>query len=87
MKIQERVTAKRNARLLGKTLTVLVEGYERAAGCFFGRSYAESPDIDGKVFIYKPEKNRPSEGDFVEVRICEDIDGDLVGELAASDPA
>ena len=87
MKIQERVTAKRNARLLGKTLTVLVEGYDRAAGCFFGRSYAESPDIDGKVFIYKPEKNRPSEGDFVEVRICEDIDGDLVGELAASDPA
>ncbi|MEA4823161.1 MAG: 30S ribosomal protein S12 methylthiotransferase RimO [Clostridiaceae bacterium] len=87
MKIQERVVAKRNARILGTTLTVLVEGYDRAAGCFFGRSYGESPDIDGKVFIYKPEKNRPSEGDFVEVRICEDIDGDLVGELVQSDPA
>ncbi len=81
MKIQERVVSRRNTRMLGTVQTVLVEGFDRAAGCFFGRSYAESPDIDGKVFIYKPEKNRPHEGDFVRVRITEDIDGDLVGEL------
>ena len=81
MKIQERVTARRNTRMLGTVQTVLVEGFDRPAGCYFGRSYAESPDIDGKVFIYKPEKARPAEGDFVQVRIREDIDGDLVGDL------
>ena len=81
MKIQERVVARRNTRMLGTVQTVLVEGFDRPAGCYFGRSYAESPDIDGKVFIYKPEKARPAEGDFVQVRIREDIDGDLVGDL------
>ena len=81
MKIQERVSARRNTRMLGTVQTVLVEGYDRAAGCYFGRSYAESPDIDGKVFIYRPDKARPEEGSFVQVRIREDIDGDLVGEL------
>jgi len=80
MKIQERVTAKRNVRALGTVRTVLVEGYDRMGGCFYGRSYGESPDIDGKVFFLKPNR-RPNEGEFVQVRITEDLDGDLVGEM------
>ncbi|MBE6929003.1 MAG: 30S ribosomal protein S12 methylthiotransferase RimO [Ruminococcaceae bacterium] len=81
MKVQERVTARRNVRALGTVREVLVEGYDRAGGCYFGRSYGESPDIDGKIFFMKPEKNRPNDGDFVKIRIIEDLDGDLVGEL------
>ena len=86
MKIQERNVARRNVRLLGSHVTVLIEGYDRAAGCYFGRSACESPDIDGKIFIYKPAHARPAEGTFVDVVLKEDIDGDLVGALADEEP-
>ena len=35
----------------------------------------------GKIFFMKPDKNRPNDGDFVKIRIIEDLDGDLVGEM------
>ena len=44
---------------IGKTVTVLTEGFDRYAECFFGRSYADAPDIDGKIFFTAPGK-KPS---------------------------
>jgi len=81
LEVQSRNTVKRNEKLMGKILEVLVEGYDRAGGCFFGRSAGESPDIDGKIF-FLPSDNNPKPGDFAFVRITDDLDGDLVGELS-----
>ncbi len=78
--VQSRVMDKFNASRIGKVYDVLCEGYDRVAGCFFGRSFAESPDIDGKIF-FMPCEPRPNVGDFVPVRIVEDLDGDLLGEV------
>lgn len=78
--VQERIAAKLNAKRIGKTVTVLVEGYDRSGGCYYSRSYGESPDIDGKIFFLRGE-TRPEDGSFVRVRLTEDLDGDLVGEL------
>lgn len=64
----------------GKILKVLVEGYDRYAECWFGRSQADAPDIDGKVFFTVKGK-KPVPGQFVEVKITDCIDCDLTGEI------
>ena len=66
--------------LLGQTLEVLVEGFDRYAECWFGRSWRDAPDIDGKVFFTVPEGRRPRLGSFVKVKIHECMDADLAGE-------
>lgn len=58
--------------LIGKELEVLVEGYDRLAECFYGRSYADAPEVDGCVFFRSGRK--PRAGEFVKVRI-EDYTG------------
>ncbi|MEE0264746.1 MAG: 30S ribosomal protein S12 methylthiotransferase RimO, partial [Acutalibacteraceae bacterium] len=37
--------------LIGKQIEVVCEGFDRYADCFFGRTMADSPDVDGKVFF------------------------------------
>ena len=64
---------------IGKTLEVLVDGYDEEMEQFFGRSYADSPDIDGRVWIASEEPVR--EGDFVTVMIDGVMDGDLSGYI------
>ena len=82
VEIENRVIDKYNAAMVGRRVEVLVEGYDRSAGCYYARSYAESPDIDGKIF-FTSEKTRPQPGDFVTVCITDEIDGDPIGELVA----
>ncbi|MFQ8573006.1 MAG: hypothetical protein ACLSAB_07085 [Oscillospiraceae bacterium] len=45
-----------------------------------GRSYAESPDIDGRIYFSAPRD--VAAGEFVPVRITGAMDGELTGELA-----
>src|SRR5699024_8756038 len=62
--------------LIGQTLEVLVEGFDRYAECWFGRSYRDAPDIDGKVFFTTGGK-RPRLRSFVKVEITDCMDADL----------
>ena len=66
--------------MIGKTLEVLVDGFDEEAEQFYGRSYADSPDIDGRVWIATDEPIR--EGQFVTVTIDGCIEGDLSGYIA-----
>lgn len=75
---QERVAAEYNEAQIGKTVEVLVESFDRYAECWFGRTYADAPDIDTKVFF--TTKTRVVPGDFVQVEITDCLDFDLVGE-------
>ena len=72
--VSEEITAER----VGSVLTVLCDGYDRIAEIYYGRSYADAPDVDGKVYFKSKKKIAP--GDFVEVQINEALDYDLVGE-------
>lgn len=63
--------------MMGKTVTVLVDGFDEEFEQFYGRTYADSPDIDGRVWIATQEAI--SEGDFVQVCIDGLIEGDLSG--------
>ncbi|MEG1683037.1 MAG: 30S ribosomal protein S12 methylthiotransferase RimO [Oscillospiraceae bacterium] len=67
-----------NDSLLGTVAEVLCEGFDGQAQAFVGRSYAESPDIDGR--IYFTAEVDPAPGDFVQVRYTGVIDGELTGE-------
>ena len=66
-----------NASMLGKTMEILVDGYDEEMEQFFGRTYADSPEIDGKVWIASEEPLQ--EGQFVTVKIDGCVDGDLSG--------
>ena len=65
--------------MIGKTLEVLVDGFDEEMEQFYGRSYADSPDIDGRVWIATEEPIR--EGQFVSVTIDGCVDGDLSGYM------
>ena len=69
-----------NEAIIGKTLEVLVDGYDEEFGQYFGRTYADSPDIDGRVWIAGDEDI--SEGAFVTVCIDGLVEGDLSGYIS-----
>lgn len=65
-----------NAARIGTAMEVLCEGRDGESGKYFGRTYADSPDIDGRVLF---DADGVREGDFVSVRITDTLDGDLIG--------
>ena len=67
-----------NEEKIGRRITVLCEGFDPVAESHFGRSAADAPDIDGKVYFSAPR--RVAEGEFVTVKITEAMDYDLIGE-------
>lgn len=78
--IQSRIMDDYNASMVGRTLEVLVDGFDEDAEQFYGRTYADSPDIDGRVWIACDEPL--TVGDFVQVTIDAVEDGDLCGYVA-----
>ncbi len=78
--LQSRIMDEWNEERLGETVEVLCEGFDSQSMSYVGRSYAESPDIDGK--IYFTAESEPAAGTFVPVRITGTMDGELTGELA-----
>ncbi len=77
--LQAEIMDEYNASMVGKVLDVLVDGYDEEYGQYYGRTYADSPEIDGRVWIASTEPVH--EGDFVSVRIDGTQDGDLTGFL------
>ena len=78
MRAQQKIHQEYNDSMVGKTLTVLCEGYDSAAESYFGRTYADAPDIDGKVYFTAYRRIR--DGEMVKVKIAEVLDYDLVGK-------
>ena len=80
MEIQLDISAELQQEKVGKTLRVLCEGFDPVAETFFGRSAADAPDVDGKIYFSSPVA--VAEGSFVNVTITEALDYDLVGAIA-----
>lgn len=78
MSVQLGVSEKKLESQVGKTIEVLCEGFDTVAGVHFGRSRADAPDVDGKVYFTAPKKLKA--GCFVKVKITEAMDYDLFGE-------
>ncbi len=82
MREQLHITEKKNEKLVGKTIKVLCEAFDPAAEIYFGRGEADAPDIDAKIY-FRPEigKRRINPGEFVNVKIDDVIDYDLIGDI------
>ncbi len=77
MQTQLTITEEQNKEKIGKTVEVLCEGFDTVAEIHYGRSAADAPDVDGKVYF--TAKKRVCPGCFVDVKITEALDYDLVG--------
>ena len=77
--IQSRIMDEYNASQQGKTVEVLVDGYDCEMEQFYGRTYADSPEIDSRVWIATQEAL--VEGTFIKVCIDGVADGELSGYL------
>ena len=76
--LQSEIMDEYNASRLGQTVTVLCEGFDSVTECWYGRSYAEGAEVDGRIFFL----GRGVEpGDFVQVNLFDTIDGEMLGEL------
>lgn len=77
MAMQLELNAARIGEKVGKTVRVLCEDFDPVSEAHYGRSVEDAPDIDGKVYFIS--KHRIAPGTFVDVRIDEVVDYDLVG--------
>lgn len=77
--IQSRIMDAYNASMVGQTVDVLIDGFDEEYEQYYGRTFADSPDIDGRVWIATDEPL--NEGAFVQVCIDSVIEGDLSGYL------
>lgn len=79
MKLQRQISTEMNSDRLGKTYKVLVEGIAEDGLFYFGRSYAEAPDIDG--LIYFTSREPLVMGQMVQVEILNSGQYDITGEV------
>ena len=76
---QMNIMAQQNEKKVDRTVTVVTEGFDRYGECYFGRSEADAPEIDGKIFF--TSKKKLSVGDFVQVTLEDTLDLDLIGSV------
>ena len=76
METQRGISRARNERRVGQTVEVLVEGTDD--GYAYGRSYAEAPDVDGKVILANAA-DLPA-GTFVSAQLIRAEEYDMIGE-------
>ena len=83
MREQLEINEARNETKVGATITVLCENYDPVSEMHFGRSAEDAPEIDGKVYFRSEKRIAP--GSFVQVKIREVLDYDLLGRAIFND--
>ena len=78
MKLQQQISKKRGEEKVGRTIRVMIEGKLPEDDIFIGRSYMDAPNVDGFVFVHS--KDSYLSGEFVDVKITQAKEYDLVGE-------
>lgn len=78
MTLQKEISLEKNKEKTGTVVEVLCEGYDEECFLFFGRSRADSIDVDGKVYFATETEVNP--GDFVNVEILDYDEYDLTGK-------
>ena len=78
MQSQADISLYKNESKVGKIYEVLIEGYDDYIKCYYGRTAADAPEIDGKVFFAAKEPLKI--GEFINVKIIDTLEYDLLGE-------
>ena len=77
MQTQLTVSEQISESFVGKTLEVMCDGFDTVADIYYGRSYMDAPDVDGRVYFKAKRRHRG--GDLLKVKIEEAMDYDLIG--------
>ncbi|MCD8021376.1 MAG: 30S ribosomal protein S12 methylthiotransferase RimO [Clostridiales bacterium] len=83
MELQQEISAGAASRMVGKRMSVLIEGYLYEEDIYIGRTYMDAPKVDGNVFVYGEEEM--ISGDIVEVLITGAGEYDLIGDVIYED--
>lgn len=78
MLTQQKITFAKNESLVGKTFTVMIDAYLPQDGVYVGRTYRDTPDVDGYVFV--ESRRELLSGDMIPVKIKAVNQYDLIGE-------
>jgi len=79
MELAQRISEEKNQGRLGQVLEVVCEGYDAENYMYYGRSYADSPNVD--AFVYFAANRDVHIGEFVQVKILCAEEYDLIGEM------
>ena len=79
MELQAEISRKKNEALIGTVSRVIIESLDAGSGMHLGRTQAHAPEVDGVVYVTGKGEIRP--GDFVNVKITQAQDYDLIGEI------
>ncbi len=79
MELQQEVSLDKNEEKIGQSMIAMVEGYLSDENVYVARTYADTPGIDGYLFIDTAETLMS--GDFVRVKVTGALEYDLTGEL------
>ena len=79
MSLQQEISKENLQEKLGKKYEIMIEGITKNEKYYVGRSYMDTPEIDGVVYIKNTK--RLQTGEFVTCKITDMKEYDLVGEL------
>lgn len=85
MMLQQKISHELNEAMIGTKLEVLIEGYDKEQDMYVGRSAFDAPDVD--CVTYVKSKKELSIGKFVQVKITDAYEYDLVGEIILGEEA
>ncbi|MBP5780782.1 MAG: 30S ribosomal protein S12 methylthiotransferase RimO [Clostridia bacterium] len=80
--VAQRISHLQSNKRIGQKVRVITEGVSEDGIFYYGRSYAEAPDSDGKIFFTSEEPLK--EGDIVEVKLLIAEDYDMTGSATGS---
>ncbi|MDO4623216.1 MAG: 30S ribosomal protein S12 methylthiotransferase RimO [Eubacteriales bacterium] len=83
MTLQQDISCAKGEEMIGRTLEVFIEGFMSENNAYVGRTYADTPNVDGLIFIQTDEVL--NSGDFVQAKVTGALEYDLVGELISVD--
>jgi len=80
MELQQEIVFDKEDEVVGKVLTVMIEGKVVDENAYVGRTYKDAPNVDGYIFVNTDEEL--VSGDFVKVKVTGAVEYDLIGEIA-----
>ncbi len=79
MSLQRDIAVESSAARIGKVYRALFEGISDDGIFYYGRTYAEAPEIDAEVYFTSPEPLEP--GDMINIKVLNTQEYDLIGEV------
>ncbi|MCI9594337.1 MAG: 30S ribosomal protein S12 methylthiotransferase RimO [Lachnospiraceae bacterium] len=79
MELQQEIAFEKSEAMVGRIVEVMIEGRVAEEYAYVGRTYMDSPNVDGLIFVHTSQELLS--GDFLNVRVIKALEYDLIGEV------